>query len=481
MHPLAVRALRTIRRHDLFPRGARVAAAVSGGSDSVALLLILRELEAAGELVCAGIAHLNHGLRLEGAPRDQAFCLDLGARLGLPVEIGSADVAALARQRHTSKEDAARVARYQFLSEAAVKLGASSVAVGHTRDDQAETFLMHVIRGAGSRGQRGIHPRRGLIVRPLLQIRREELRAYLRDRHVPFCHDETNDDVAMVRNRVRRELIPLLEQRFNPSIVDVLARNAEIAAADEAYFAEAARELYERAVKVGNGHVLIECQALAGAPAALAWRVALDAMRTYAGERGLEHALTVVELARGGPARADLPGVRAERIGGRLVLQKRAERRSQPAGNSFSYLLSIPGEVQLREAGCVISARTASADQARLLLRRAPAGAGRRVAVVSAAALGASLTVRNRRPGDAFRPFGLRGRKKLQDFFVDRKVDRSGRDRVPLVVDDRDRIVWVAGHEIAEEFRVADKAQAVVILRLKTFSKAAGTGAAAVG
>jgi tRNA(Ile)-lysidine synthase len=495
MHSVAVRALRTIRRHDLIPRGARVLGAVSGGADSVAMLLVLRELEAAGELVCAGLAHVNHRLRGDAAARDQAFCENLAAQLRLPIEIATVDVAALARQRRTSKENAARIGRYACLRDAMERLGAARVAVAHTRDDQAETFLLHAIRGAGTRGLRGIHPRRGVFVRPLLDVAREDLRAYLRDRGMSFCHDETNDDVTMLRNRVRRELMPLLADRFSPGIVRVLARNAEVASADEALLSGLAGDLLARASRPEAGGLSIDAVALAAAPDALAWRAAIDALRAvradapidgpFAGvgspsfpRLGFQHAQALVELARGRFPRVDLPGVRAERIGARLVLQKRDGRRPLGAGNSFTYALSIPGEVHLRESGCAILAWRTSLPEGGELVRMPAAPGDRNTAVVSAAALGESVTVRNRRPGDSFRPFGLGGRKKLQDFFVDRKVGRDRRDLIPLVVDHRDRIVWVAGHEISEEFRVTDMAQAVVILRLKTFFEAVGTSAA---
>jgi tRNA(Ile)-lysidine synthase len=486
MHPLAARALRTIRRHALIPRGGRVLAAVSGGSDSVAMLWLLKELEAAGELVCAGLAHVNHGLRPGTAARDQAFCEDLAARLDLPVAVGTIDVTAIARDHRTSIEGAARIGRYAFLQDAMTGVGAATVAVGHTRDDQAETFLLRMIRGAGSRGRRAIHPRRGVFVRPLLDIGRDELREYLRERDLPFVEDETNADVAFTRNRIRHEVMPLLRDRFSPSIARVLARNAAIAAADEAWLSAHARELFARTVRLEPDRVVVDRGTLTEAAPSLSLRVALEAIAAAAAlappaarPATFADAQTLLDVAADeGPRSADLAGVTAERIQSDVVLTKKTAR-ARPARNSFTYALSIPGEVWLAEAGCAISAHQMPAADGRALMSQHRYGGC--IAMVAADRLPPAVTVRNRRPGDAFRPFGLGGRKKLQDFLVDRKVRRMDRDLVPLVVDDRDRIVWVAGHTISEEFRVPDGAQAVVILRLKTNADAARTPAARQG
>src|ERR671912_210558 len=165
------RVLRTIRRDAHVPKGARVIVALSGGADSVALVHVLRDLDAEGELTLAGVAHFNHQLRGAAADEDERFCGALAAEVNLAVEVGRGDVRALARQEGRSIEDAARTLRYQFLERAAETLGAEFIAVAHTRDDQAETFLLRLIRGAGSRGLAGIRPRAGRVIRPLLDLR----------------------------------------------------------------------------------------------------------------------------------------------------------------------------------------------------------------------------------------------------------------------------------------------------------------------
>ena len=240
------RVRRFIAAHDLLTAESRVVAAVSGGSDSMALLHILRELDRAGELRLAGVAHFNHQLR-SSADRDEQFVVRASSAFGLRSVTDRDDVAGRARRERRSLEHAGRMAREAFYERARVELGADSVAVGHTRDDQAETFLLRLLRGAGPRGLSGMHPRSGRIVRPLLDCRRAELRSWLaetsplqtrdgaeaspaRECVLPgeYVDDETNEDLSIPRNRVRAELLPLLAGRFNPAIVDALATEAAL-------------------------------------------------------------------------------------------------------------------------------------------------------------------------------------------------------------------------------------------------------------
>ena len=210
---LAARVLDTIRRRALLRPGDGVLVALSGGPDSVALLRLLRELEAGGELSVAGVAHLNHGLR-EAANDDEQFCRALASEMGVPFRSDRIDVRAMAARLGTSLEDAGRQARYALFERVATELGADVIATGHTRDDQAETFLLRLLRGAGPRGLAGIHPRVGRAVRPVLDCGRDELRTYLAAIGQSFREDESNRDLSIPRNRVRHELLPLLVARL---------------------------------------------------------------------------------------------------------------------------------------------------------------------------------------------------------------------------------------------------------------------------
>lgn len=462
-----------VRQHDLIRAGTRVIAAVSGGSDSVALAYLLRDLDAAGDLHLVGLAHFNHQLR-PTADDDERFASGVAEALGRPIVIDRDDVSARARREGRSIEDAGRASRHEFFERARAAAGADAVALGHTRDDQAETFLLRLVRGAGFRGLAGMYPRNGCIIRPLLGCRREELRAWLAASGISFVEDESNRDVGIPRNRVRAELLPLLATRFNPAIVDVLADEAEMARDTWEWMDAAASDAAARLIRAGDdGQREIDAPGLHAVPLALRRLVVWRALSEVATPRPISfaHVEAVLRLTGDeGGDRIDLPGQRAERIGDRIVLRGRppgvAGRWPPHAeANLFRYSLSIPGEVALPEAGCRVSAE-ALAEGGAALAPSATMGIGP-VALVRSDLCRGNLAVRNRRPGDRFRPIGLDGQKKLQDFFVDRKIARGTRERVPLVVDETDRIVWVAGLGIDEAFRVTDPAQAVIILKLK--------------
>ena len=218
------------------------------GPDSVALAHLLRELDLAGEIRLVGLAHFNHQLR-PAASGDERFCAEVAAALDQPLLVEREDVRDLARRERRSIEDAARRARHGFLERARVHFDADAIAPGHTRDDQAETFLLRLLRGAGARGLAAMHPRRGALIRPLLDCRRAILRDYLASRGVPHINDESNGDLSIPRNRVRAELLPFLEQRFNPSIVDVLADEADLARDEWRWMAAGEDDLWSRACR----------------------------------------------------------------------------------------------------------------------------------------------------------------------------------------------------------------------------------------
>lgn len=448
-----------VSRLDLWPRGARVAAAVSGGSDSVALLCLLHDLAAAGEIVLAGLVHLDHAIR-PASSEDAAFCRALAARLGIPAFVEREDVPARARASRRSLEAAGRAARDACFTRAAAALGADHIAVAHTRDDQAETVLLRLLRGSGVRGLRGVLPRRGLVVRPLLECTRAELRAELISRGERWLDDPTNADPFTARNRIRCELLPLLRARFSPAVDATLARTAEAARADEAFLASLAREAFAGAARPVEGGVALDRTAFVSLPEALQRRVARLALETAGEPRSYGLKDTEVVVAACGRADggvADLPGVRMERSGADVVLLISGPAVPSAEAEPTWLPLDVPGEARL-PGGAVVRAS------------HGPwAGAnrdGRQVALVDPARLTWPLAVRTRRPGDRLRPSGLGGRKKVQDLLVDRKVPRRERDDVPIVVDGAGRIVWVAGHALDEAFRVTDPSGAVVVLEL---------------
>ena len=449
----------------LVPEGARVLVALSGGPDSVALTHLLRELQKPCGFVLAGLAHFNHQLRGAESDGDEAFCREFADSIDVPFIADRANVAAESRAARRSLEDTARRLRYAFLERARRELDADFVAVAHTRDDQAETYLLRLARGAGARGLASMRPRRGRIIRPLLGIGRQELHAALAASNLPYRSDRTNLDVSFPRNRVRHDVLPALT-KVSTGAARSIARAATLAADDEDF-------LEQRAIEVLPSLVLSE-----EAGTLRLDHGALLALHPAVGRRAIRLALAQVGSGRFTSSRhiegawklrsghLDLPGVTVEAESGRLTVRKGTEaavsRRVKT--NVFRYPLSIPGEVRIPEAGVSILAET-------VIGRASPTETlSEEVSVSGAAVLVESgLFVRNRRQGDRFRPLGMSGTRKLQDYLVDRKVPRTERDSVPLVVDARDRIIWVVGHTVADDFRVTDPGQAVLLLKVRYF------------
>ena len=463
------RVRRTIQKHALMRAGDRVLVALSGGPDSVALLHLLLDLQHGGDLIVCGVAHFHHQLRGADADGDEAFCRELATTFGLSIEVGRADVRQAAREAGRSVEDMARQLRYAFLDSAADRLSADVIAVGHSLDDQAETFVLRLMRGAGSRGLSGIRPRAGRVVRPLIEIARAELREFSRQRGLISRDDPSNRDLTIPRNRVRHELIPYLEREFNPDITHVLARAASLARADEDRLQQEAIDLASTIVlSTTGGKTEIDAIALRSLDPALSSRIVLQALTLSSQGRfvGFEHVDEVLRLAGAADgASADLPGQRATRRGDVIILGPPVARTREDRGrpNSFRVPLSIPGEVTLDNQGWAVSAHRSDSVE-----WRDGFGPARGLEVAIAAdPISLPLAIRSRRRGDRFRPLGMGHRKKLQDFLVDRKIPREIRDSLPLVVDGEDRIVWVVGESVAEDFRVTEPSRGVLLLKAR--------------
>jgi tRNA(Ile)-lysidine synthase len=332
---------RTIRRHALCPPGTRLLVGLSGGSDSVALTLIMRELSRHGGFDVVALAHLNHRLRAT-AERDERFCRELAAALGLPLVTEAIDVRGYAQTQHLSLEDAARRLRYDFLDRAAAEVGADRITVGHTQDDQAETFLLKLIRGAGPTGLGGVYPRRGPVVRPLLDASRRDLRAYLRSQGQAWVEDETNDDVENPRNRIRAVVIPELDRVYGASTSGAIARAAALVREDGQWLEELSDRRFDHLVRqdakarregVPDHDVLeIPADALRAEPEPIRRRVVRKALRMLADghEVALEHVESVMEVLSGSCRAAEVPGGRAELRREKLVLVSRRVQHGSP-------------------------------------------------------------------------------------------------------------------------------------------------------
>ena len=450
--------------------GDRVLAAVSGGPDSVALVALLLELREEMPLEIR-LAHFNHRLRDE-AGEDERFVRDLARRLVLPLAAGSADVRSAAARRKLNLEEAGRDLRYRFLRRAAAAGGASKIATGHTMTDQAETVLMRLMRGTGLAGLGGIAPLVAgppcPIIRPLLGIPGPELRAWLEVRGLPFREDASNRDLRFLRNRIRAELLPEMARNYEPRIVAHLARLADLAREDEALLQGFVEELLEEFIRRRGRELFLDLKTLPLRLPALARRVGREFLRQTAG--GLRDiSFEDVDALLGLRENKDLTirrGLVLRRERG-LVGLKREAARAGP----FESAWDGRGELDLAEAGFVArgSRRTTG------LRRRSYRRNDRTGADLDADTLVFPLTVRSRRPGDLYRPFGAPGRKKLKEILRAKGIPASGRDRLPVFLS-QGRIVWVPGLPVGEMHKVSEATRAVFSIRLEPAGRRRGGG-----
>ncbi len=460
---LSSKVIRTIERYRMVQPGDRVLVGLSGGADSVALTELLLELKPRLGITLV-LAHLNHGLRAE-AEEDEAFCRSLSERLSLPFASGRADVAERARKSKRSIEDEGRNARYQFLEAQAVQFGAQRIAVGHTLDDQAETFLLRLLRGSGSRGLGAIHPvKDGGIVRPLIEVRRREIESYLEERGASFREDASNADPQFTRNRIRHQELPRLSSAYNPRLVETLGRSASLLRDEEEWMEAETRDAFDGVAAVSGDEIRLDRKALSRHPLALRRRlirVAIERLRGL-GNVSHRHIEDVLALAEEGQSGRELclPGLVVElsfdQMRFRINSTARARKARECGYNGFEYRLSIPAQVRIPECLGTLSARIGEPN--RELDGAPPFG---NAVIVGFDGRLPELKVRSPRPGDRFHPLGAPGSKSLSRYLMGRKVSRDSRSRVPLVVrgsssldHSGEEILWVVGHGVSEASRV---------------------------
>ena len=462
---------RVIDAHQL--NGSRMLVAVSGGPDSLTLVHSLAQLRDAFD-VRLFAAHLDHGLRPVESAADAEFVRRAMDDLGVPLFAEKADVGQYRKDHRLSIEDAARQVRYRFLARVSRRVGAASVAVGHNLDDQAETVLMHIIRGSGLMGLRAMTTiyRRSVdgvpmtVFRPLLRVPKEDTVAYCAENCLSPRLDESNLSEDMTRNRIRLNLIPQMKS-YNPSIGDSLGRLAESVSHDLDFITQAVDLAADEVMKHSAAGVTLDRPAFSVLHPSIQRHLLRRAVAVVVGEAtelAFAHIEQMVRLMAG-------PAGKGMRLPGRVTLEVEHDHAYLTAGQAQAGLLpglenagarlTVPGNATA--GGWTVSARKLD------IVDIAPVPADelglRLVERFDADNLGTELCIRTRRQGDFFRPLGMTSEKRLAEFMKDSHVPARWRDRLPVVVNESGQIAWVVGWRIADWAKISDDTRGVVEIR----------------
>ena len=489
-----------IDRHHLLPPGGTVIVAVSGGADSLCLLHLLHQLCGPGKRYPAihlHAAHLNHQLRGAASEQDAAAVASMVSAWGLPFTGGAIDVPALARAEHRSIEEAARLARYRFLREVA---RGELIAVAHHADDQVETLLLHYLRGSGLAGMVGMQPRQRDIIRPLLDFTHAQTVAYCQQHSIEPLEDLSNADPAYTRNRIRHQLLPLMES-INPGFRATLLRSAAVMRSDFDYIEAQVDAVWSQVILSGQEDaIVLQLEELAALPENLQRHlVRRVTAQLCGGQSPLEprHYALIEQLLQGHADRQarslDLPrDMRVTRILHKATFErlhhighvgerdksgrdKSGRDKSRPYNDGEEVRLSVPGEAAVPGTGWIARAEMFTGD----LLEKVKDAlrcedwpevwhllpASRYAVYIDAASIGAWLQVRTRRPGDRLQPLGMLHEKKVQDILVDTHVARSARDSIPLFFS-ASHCIWLAGIALDERIRLTSNTERIMRLSI---------------
>lgn len=421
---------------------------VSGGPDSVALLHILHVLRKDGVFA----AHLHHGIRGQAASNDAQFVEQLCARWSIPLHTEYADVPAAASAQRLPLEAAAREARYACLRRAKQRYNAAYILTAHHMDDQAETVLLHLLRGSGLRGLCSMQPRHEDLVRPMLFITRARIMAYLEEHALEYCTDQTNFEQNATRNRLRLSLLPMLKAQYNPAIVHTLSSTAQLLSEDEAYLLASAREALSLAKTAAHTYLRTPLLHLPTPLQSRALRLAMEDFGVYDIQRHDILRLQSLLDARTG-AKAPLPGGLVAQVSyAHLVFEKGANTGHAPqstASMNVPIPFTCPGRFVIPQ-GVFVSSYASEYRK----------GEGPFVAYMDADKLPPHVSIRGRLPGDVFFPLGAKGHRKLKSYLIDKKLPRPQRER-PLLACGAD-ILFFPGGTIAHDMRVTDTTRRIV-------------------
>lgn len=457
---------KTLNERRLVSENDRIIVALSGGADSICLLDILYKLKKKYGFILYA-AHLNHQIRGVQAHRDVLFCADICDRLEIPFFVKSVNVPSYAEEKKMTMEEAARECRYRFLLDLKSELKADKVAVAHNMDDQVETILMRIIRGTGLYGLKGMDYRLSNgVIRPLLDIGKTEIIDYLKQCNLSWCDDGTNEETVYTRNKIRLHLLPLMEE-FSPKVRESIVRMSTSLREDSFHMESAAYELFRESSYLSDKVVKLDCDILCQHSPSMKKREIRYAIKEVRGSlKGIEsiHLDDVLSLTENpkSQARLDLPGgLKIYKKQNFLYFTMEELKETEIA---FTYSLGKNDRVYISELGMEITTKTIAKAKCLVL------PTGQYTKAFDLDKIKGTIIVRNRQVGDKIRPMGLGGTKKLKNIFIDEKIPIEQRDRVPIITDSEDNIIWVVGSCISEDFKIDENTKNVIRIGVKEIS-----------
>lgn len=451
---------RTIERYRLLEKGDRLIVGVSGGVDSMVLLHLLDACRQEFGLSLI-VAHVNHGLRPEESKEEARLVQKESQQLGIPFEYGEYSVKEFQKAGRLSLQDACRRIRFHFFKNLLLKYHARKIALGHNADDQVETILIRLMRGSGLQGLKGMLPiREGRVIHPLLEVWREEIESFAREKGIPYLQDSSNLKKTYLRNRLRLSLIPLIEKDYQPAFREALMKASAILREENDYLDRGAGEAYQVVVHQEQEGISFKFSEFESLHPSIRWRVLQKILggiyheESLMEEGGVEVNPLYRKLCKPSPSfLMKLPrGVYLEKKYDLVCLKKGRAEQIPP----FETELACPGRTFIEEIGREVVVEEITRDEA-IEGINGPL----RIAFIDYRNLKFPLKIRNFRPGDRFQPLGMEGTQKLKKFFIDHKIPKVERPKIPLLISGEE-IVWVAGFRIGERVKVTEKTEKVL-------------------
>ena len=444
----------TITRHNLLKKKDNVLLAFSGGLDSTAMLAVFLELRKEW-LLELFLGHFNHRLR-PSANQDEQFARKVAQENSLPLFVASEDVRSYAKQNRMNLEEAGRILRYDFLSKTARKIGGAKIATGHTLNDQAETFFLRLMRGSGLKGLGSIYPVvEGQIIRPLLAVERKDIVEYVRRKGMTFRDDESNLDRNFVRNKVRLDLIPFIQENFEPKIVRRIGKTVNILQEEEDLLGKLSSHEAKKTVFHDNEGVRLDLEAIKTLPRGLARRIVREFIQKLKGdlrEISFEDVESVLKLEEG----KSLPltnELLLKREKGRVFL-----KLQPPEKIVYAYAWDGASPLVIEELNLVIEAKKIKRPRSFVFDDESKA-------YLDGENIKFPLQVRSRRKGDRYQSLGAPGHKKLKEIMRAKSIPLEEREKKPVFISG-DEIIWILGFPVAEKFRIREKTKKVVVLNV---------------